>query len=99
MGSYMMKEAHRACMNQGDGVLAFAHVLNVFVPTIFCILGYIFLLNVDNYAFTFLFSFINLWSIIASPTQDVGKGKGGANPMWTQCVYPGAINYEWGYIE
>lgn len=97
----------RACRNQVDGhddgveVLAFSHMLNVFVPAIFCILWYIFLLNVTNYAFNFLFSCIHLWGIIPSPAQGVDKGRGKANHMWTQWrnVDPSARNDEWDYNE
>lgn len=76
-------------------------MLNVFVPTIFFILWYIFLLNVANYAFTFLFSSINLRGIVPSPTQGVGKGKGKAKPMWTQwrSLGLGGTYDEWGYNE
>lgn len=76
-------------------------MLNVFVPTIFCILWYIFLLNVANYVFTFIFSCINLWGIILAPTQGVGKGREKANPMWTQWrnVDLSGRNGEWGYNE
>jgi len=56
---------------------------------------------VANYAFTFLFSCINLWGTILGLTQGVGKGKGKANPMWTQWrnVDPSGRNDEWGYNE
>ena len=76
-------------------------MLNVFVLGIFCILWYIFLLNVANYAFTFLFSCINLRGIILGLTQGVGKGKGKAKPMCTQWgnVDPSGRNDEWGYNE
>ena len=65
-------------------------MLNVFVSVILCILQYIFLLNVAKYAFIFLSSYINLWGIIPSLTQAVGRGRGklalcGHNgEMWTQ---------------
>jgi len=55
----------------------------MFVPAIFCIVWYIFLLNVAKYAFVFLFGCINLPGIIPSLTQGVGKSKGRVNPMWT----------------
>ena len=90
--------SYRTYRNQGDGHgygiqlmhLNFSHVLNVCVPTIFCIVQYIFLLNVANYAFTFSFSGINLRGIVPSSTQGVGKGKGKltlcgpSGEMWTQ---------------
>ena len=81
--------------------MAFAHVLNVFVSTIFCIFGYFFLLNLTNYVFTFLFSCINLWGVIPDLIQGVGKGKGGASPMWTlqRNVDPNGRNDEWGNNE
>ena len=62
----------------------------MFVSTIFCILWYIFLLNVANYSFIFLFNYINLRGIISGPTQGVGKGKGRLTlcepngEMWTK---------------
>ena len=58
-------------------------------------------LNVENYAFTFLFSYINLWGIIPGLTQGVGQGKGKFNPMWTQWrnVDLGGRNYGWVYNE
>lgn len=51
-------------------------MLNVFVPTIFCILWHIFMLNVANYDFSFLFSCINLWGIFPGPIESVAKGRG-----------------------
>ena len=54
------------------------------VPTIFCILWYIFLLNVAIYAFIFLFSCVNIWASFQAMTQYVGKGKGQTNPLWMQ---------------
>ena len=62
----------------------------MFVPTIFCILWYIFLLNVVIYAFAFIFSSFNLRGIIPSLTQGGGKGMGRLilcvpkEAMWTQ---------------
>ena len=91
----MIKEAHLGpietrvmAMRMGRAhALAFAHVINVFVLAIFCILWYIFLLNVANYAFTFLFNCINLRGIVPGPTQGVGKGRltlcGPNGGMWT----------------
>jgi len=104
----MMKEAHRTSENQGDGhddgassCISFCDKLNVLVLAIFYILWYIFPLNVVNYDFIFIFSCMNLWGIVPSLTQDVGKGKGRYNPMWTQWrnATPGGRNDEWGDNE
>jgi len=61
----------------------------------------LFLLNVAIYAFNFLFSCINLRASFQDMTQGVGKGKGQANPMWTQWrnVDPDGKNDGWGNNE
>ena len=56
--------------------MAFAHVLNFHVPTIFCILWYISCCKWPNYAFNFIFSCINLWGSIVGSTQSMDKGRG-----------------------
>ena len=73
----------------------------MFVLAIFCILWYIFLLNVAKYAFTFHFSWINLWGIIPGLTHGVGKGKRRASPMWTQWrnVDLSGRDDEWGITD
>jgi len=71
-------------------VLAFDHVLIIFVPAIFCILWYNFQLNVTNYAFSSFFSCFNLRGIILGLTKVGTKGIGRltlCGPrmiMWTQ---------------
>lgn len=93
----MIEEAHlgpigtRVMAMEGGRahVLAFAHVLNVFVPTIFYILWYNFLLNVANYIFSFIFLCINLWALFQVQPKVWAKGRGwltlcGPNGgMWT----------------
>jgi len=56
---------------------------------------------VSIYAFKFIFNCINLWASFHAMTQGVGKGKGKANPMWTQWrnVDPGKKNKGWGNNE
>ena len=97
MGSYMIRKIHRNCWNQGDGhddgvelhVMDFAHVLNMYVPTIFCVLWYIFLLNVTKYAFFFLAA--STFGLHSRPSPKVwarGMGMltlcGPSGGMWTQ---------------
>ena len=55
----------------------------MFVPTIFFILWYIFLLNVAIYAFTFLFQLLQPLGHHSRPDPRWGEGDREADPMWT----------------
>ena len=77
-------------MDKGyNSCLAFTHMLNLYVLTIFCIFG-TFLIEWPNYAFFFLFRCINLRGIVLGLTQGVDKGKGmltlcgSSGHMWTR---------------
>ena len=98
MGSWMIKETHLGPMERRwwpwvwgrAHALDFSHVLNMFVPTIFCILWYIFLLNVAIYAFTFSFQLLQPPGHRSKPDPRWGQGNGrltlcgSREAIWTQ---------------
>jgi len=88
MGSDMMKKDPRIYMNLCDGhddwlehhVLAFDHMLNMFVLTIFLILWYISLLNVVIYYFIILFILHQPPDFIPGHDPRCGQGEGACQP-------------------
>ena len=64
--------------------MSFSHVLIIFVPAIFCILWYNFLLNVAIYAFHSFFQLLQPSGHHSRPDPRWGQGDREANPMWTQ---------------